>query len=189
MGDDFSVDTLTTRSPPRPWPSVHAASARSSASSARSAPLFLVNGNHEQAARCNLDGTPNNAAVWAQNARNALLPAARAGRLLHRRREVRAHRPAARLLRLDLGRRALRRDRSLLALAGPVDNAFGGGAKTARHVGDHARRRAVRLAEKTLEESKARYKFVFAHHVLGTGRGGIEEADLYEWGGRTHGRR
>ena len=38
--------------------------------------------------------------------------------------------------------------------------------------------------KKTLELSKARYKFVFAHHVLGTGRGGVEEADLYEWGGR-----
>lgn len=35
----------------------------------------------------------------------------------------------------------------------------------------------------TLEESTAKYKFVFAHHVLGTGRGGIEEASLFEWGG------
>jgi hypothetical protein len=37
--------------------------------------------------------------------------------------------------------------------------------------------------EQTLANSTARYKFVFAHHVLGTGRGGIEEASLYEWGG------
>ena len=35
----------------------------------------------------------------------------------------------------------------------------------------------------TLEESDARYKFVFMHHVLGTGRGGIELATQYEWGG------
>ena len=28
------------------------------------------------------------------------------------------------------------------------------------------------------------YKFVFAHHVLGTGRGGVEMAAQYEWGGR-----
>ncbi len=35
----------------------------------------------------------------------------------------------------------------------------------------------------TLSESDARYKFVFAHHVLGTGRGGIERARDYEWGG------
>lgn len=36
----------------------------------------------------------------------------------------------------------------------------------------------------TLESSTSRYKFVFAHHVRGQGRGGIEEAQLYEWGGK-----
>ena len=36
---------------------------------------------------------------------------------------------------------------------------------------------------RTLAESDARYKFVFAHHVLGVGRGGIERASDYEWGG------
>ncbi len=41
-----------------------------------------------------------------------------------------------------------------------------------------------RWLAKTLKESKAKYKFVFAHHVMGTGRGGIEEASLYEWGGK-----
>ena len=39
--------------------------------------------------------------------------------------------------------------------------------------------------KRTLEESDARYKFVFTHHVLGTGRGGIERATRYEWGGYT----
>ncbi len=34
-----------------------------------------------------------------------------------------------------------------------------------------------------LTSSQAKWKFVFAHHVLGTGRGGIEMAHLYEWGG------
>lgn len=37
--------------------------------------------------------------------------------------------------------------------------------------------------KETLEGSDAKYKFVFAHHVLGTGRGGIERAHSYEWGG------
>ncbi len=36
----------------------------------------------------------------------------------------------------------------------------------------------------TLEQSNAQYKFVFTHHVLGTGRGGVEMADLYESGGQ-----
>lgn len=39
--------------------------------------------------------------------------------------------------------------------------------------------------KRTLEQSKAKYKFVFAHHVLGTGRGAVEVADLFEWGGKN----
>ena len=35
----------------------------------------------------------------------------------------------------------------------------------------------------TLESSTAKYKFVFAHHVRGQGRGGITNAKLFEWGG------
>lgn len=35
----------------------------------------------------------------------------------------------------------------------------------------------------TLESSNAKFKFVFAHHVRGQGRGGITNAKLYEWGG------
>jgi phosphodiesterase/alkaline phosphatase D-like protein len=35
----------------------------------------------------------------------------------------------------------------------------------------------------TLMTSKAKYKFVFAHHVLGENRGGVAIAKLYEWGG------
>ena len=38
--------------------------------------------------------------------------------------------------------------------------------------------------KRTLETSKAKHKFVFAHHVLGSGRGGVDAADLYEWGGQ-----
>lgn len=37
--------------------------------------------------------------------------------------------------------------------------------------------------KKTLETSSARYKLVFAHHVLGEARGGALLAQLYEWGG------
>jgi hypothetical protein len=34
-----------------------------------------------------------------------------------------------------------------------------------------------------LEESSAKYKFVFEHHVLGNGRGAAAIAHSYEWGG------
>jgi hypothetical protein len=37
--------------------------------------------------------------------------------------------------------------------------------------------------KRTLESSKAKYKFVFAHHTLGETRGGANTAKLYEWGG------
>jgi hypothetical protein len=37
--------------------------------------------------------------------------------------------------------------------------------------------------KQTLENSSAKYKFVFAHHDMGQGRGGIVLADKYEWGG------
>ncbi|MEI7643973.1 MAG: hypothetical protein WCJ55_06805, partial [Chloroflexales bacterium] len=71
IGDDFSVDTLKT---------VNAETVRSLYINQRQwlglvgAPVFLVNGNHEQAALANLDGTSNNVAVWAQTARNAYYP-------------------------------------------------------------------------------------------------------------------
>ena len=42
-----------------------------------------------------------------------------------------------------------------------------------------------RWLERTLRESKAKYKFIFAHHVLGTGRGGVDMADEGEWGGKS----
>jgi hypothetical protein len=35
----------------------------------------------------------------------------------------------------------------------------------------------------TLERSTSKYKFVFAHHIRGQGRGGITNAKLFEWGG------
>jgi hypothetical protein len=35
----------------------------------------------------------------------------------------------------------------------------------------------------TLENSNAKYKFVFAHHIRGEGRGGIATARYFEWGG------
>ena len=40
--------------------------------------------------------------------------------------------------------------------------------------------------ESTLEQSKSKFKFVFSHQLIGgdpDGRGGVEFANLYEWGG------
>jgi hypothetical protein len=64
-----------------------------------------------------------------------------------------------------------------------VDNALGGGAKRSDMweitLGDAQ----YNWFQNTLKNSTAKYKFVFTHHVLGTGRGGIDIANGYEWGG------
>jgi hypothetical protein len=42
--------------------------------------------------------------------------------------------------------------------------------------------------KKTLEQDNSKFKFVFAHQIIGgdpDGRGGVEFADLYEWGGNN----
>lgn len=41
-----------------------------------------------------------------------------------------------------------------------------------------------RWLQTTLTRSNAKFKFVFSHHVSGTGRGGVEVAPYYEWGGQ-----
>jgi len=37
--------------------------------------------------------------------------------------------------------------------------------------------------KQTLENNNSKFKFVFAHHVSGEGRGGINQAKKFEWGG------
>jgi hypothetical protein len=66
-----------------------------------------------------------------------------------------------------------------------VDNVAGGGSKRSNMWDITLGDAQYQWFKKTLEESKASYKFVFSHHVLGTGRGGIEMAGLYEWGGKN----
>lgn len=67
----------------------------------------------------------------------------------------------------------------------PVDNVLNGDKKRSDlwdiTLGDEQ----YQWLKKTLEESKAKYKFVFTHHVLGTGRGGTDIANEYEWGGKS----
>jgi hypothetical protein len=148
------------------------------------APIFLVNGNHEQAARYLLDGTPGNVAVLAQNARNRLFPQPAPDSFYSGDAET-------------VSSIGLLRDYyswtwgdALFVVIDPywhsqqpVDNRFGGGAKTRDLWNSTLGDKQYFWLKQTLEQSKARYKFVFTHHVLGTGRGGVESAGLYEWGG------
>lgn len=196
MGDDFSVDALRTVNADtvalryaiqRPFLGLLA----------QSAPLFLVNGNHEQASLFNFSQSDlrHDVAMWAQTARNRYFPIPAADGFYSGDTEPpKSMGPLKDYYAWTWG------DALFVVLdnywhsPALVDTGFrenGGGGKGSH---DHRDRDWWSLTlgdpqyhwfKQTLERSKARYKFIFAHHVLGTGRGGVEEADLYEWGGRS----
>jgi hypothetical protein len=193
MGDDFSVERLISRNAltQAAVDQVYAHQRSFLGVVGRSSALFLVNGNHEQAALCNLDGTPNNVAVLAGRARNRFFPLPAPDSFYGGDRE-------------EVKYVGLLRDYyswtwgdALFVVIDfywhspvPVDNEAGAG----RQKQAAGRRRDLwdatlgdtqyRWLAKTLTESRARWKFVFCHHVLGTGRGGVEVANLCEWGGK-----
>lgn len=183
IGDDFSVDKLQTVTSDtvealyinqRQWLGLVGA------------PVFLVNGNHEQASLANLDGTPDNVAVWAQTARNAYYPQPAPDDFYTGDAEP------VEWIGLLRDYYAFTWGDALFVVIDPywhslqtVDNQYGAERenKSGRDLWN------VTLGETqyqwlktTLETSSAQYKFVFAHHVNGTGRGGVELAYTYEWG-------
>jgi hypothetical protein len=148
-----------------------------------------------------LDGTPNNAAVWVGRARNKYYPLPEPNSFYTGDRDKVEFIGSLRdyyawtwgdalFITLDPYWHSKQ----------PVDTMLiDGGQTNAVNAAGQASGRAVstdmwevthgetqyRWLKQTLEHSKAKYKFIFAHHVLGTGRGAIEEADLYEWGGKN----
>ncbi|MGC1375439.1 MAG: metallophosphoesterase family protein, partial [Anaerolineales bacterium] len=177
IGDDFSVDTLKTVNPEtvralyvnqRRWLGLVGA------------PLFLVNGNHEQASMANLDGTADNVAVWAQTARNTYYPQPAPDAFYSGDAEPVEH------IGLLRDYYAFTWGDALFVVIDPywhspqtVDDPL----NVDRDLWDVTLGDAqYHWFEQTLETSNAKYKFVFAHHVLGTGRGGIELANTFEWG-------
>ena len=191
LGDDFSVDTLRERTK-QTVEGVYTKQVPSLGLVGHSVPIYLVNGNHEQASKANLDGTPNSLGVWAQNARNRNFVQPAPDGFYTGNTEPVEH---IGLLRNYF---AWTWGDALFVTIDPywhsataVDNSAGkgpkdeGGGKRNRNLWDITLGDAqYKWLTKTLLESKAKYKFVFAHHVNGTGRGAIENATLYEWGGK-----
>jgi hypothetical protein len=183
IGDDFSVDALKD---------VNSQTVTAQYINQRQwlglvgAPVFLVNGNHEQAAMANLNATPDNVAVWAQNARNAYYPQPAPDSFYTGDAE-----PVEFIGQLR-DYYAFTWGDALFVVIDPywhssqtVDNQFGAGQsqKPKRDLWEVTLGDAqYQWFRQTLETSNTKYKFVFAHHVNGTGRGGIDVADSFEWG-------
>jgi len=200
MGDDFSVDTLQT---------VNADTVAERYTLQRpflglvtqSAPLFLLNGNHEQASLFNFNQTDvrHDVAVLAQNARNRYFPTPAPDGFYT------GDTAPLRSIGLLKDYYAWTWGDALFVVLDnywqspvQVDNGLheeeGGGSSNGN--GQAGRKNhdwwGLTLGDaqyhwfkRTLEQSNARYKFVFAHHVMGSGRGGVDECDLFEWGGRN----
>jgi hypothetical protein len=140
-------------------------------------PLYLVNGNHEGEAGWARNGTADNLDAWAVQLRHIYYPLPTAGGFYSGSSTVVA--PIGRLdsyyawtwgdclfVTLDLYNFTMTR---------PGE----GGDGWLWTLGEEQYRWLTRV----LSTSTARYKFVFAHHVIGDIRGGVEVASLYEWGG------
>ena len=188
-GDDFSVDTLKTVSADTVTER-YTLQVPYLALVAHSSPLFLVNGNHEQAARYlyNSSGPSRDVPVWAQNARNRLFPQpAPDGFYSGNPEQVAGIGLLRNYYAWEWGDALFVTLDPYWSSPVPVDNAFGDDGAGNGKAGDrwdvtHGDSQYQWL-KRTLEASRARWKFVFAHHVLGTGRGGVEVAGLFEWGG------
>ena len=201
LGDDFSIDPLIDKGQAnqasveniyrthRNWLSIAGASV----------PIFLVNGNHEQAAAYLLDGTTTNPAVLAGNARLKYYPLPAPNRFYtgdtYEIPNVGLPRDYyswtwgdALFISIDPywhSKQAV--DNVAGVSADNTDKAGGKGGGSGKTtnlwnvgIGDEQ----YAWLKKTLETSRAIYKFVFAHHVLGTGRGAVEVSTNYEWGGK-----
>ncbi len=173
MGDDFSIEKLIENKTYTQQTVDEVYLAQKKYLDVLQMPIYLINGNHEQEAKYLLDGTENNPAVLAQNARSKYFDS-----------------PGA-----ETGYYSFTHGDALFVVIDfywhsgiAVDNTAGAKNATKQQrdlwdvtLGDEQ----YQWFKKTLETSMAKYKFVFAHHVLGTGRGGIEMAKLYEWGGHN----
>ena len=197
LGDDFSIDPLIDKgqATKENVEKIYSTQRNWLATVAKSVPIFLVNGNHEQAAAYLLDGSDSNPAVLAGNARLKYFPLPDSNNFYSADTESIQYvgKPRdyyswtwgdALFVTLD----------PYWHSKSPVDNVAGVSADAAQSGGKGSGKTSdlwsigigdtqYAWLKKTLETSTAKYKFVFAHHVMGTGRGGVEVSTGYEWGG------
>ena len=206
IGDDFSTDKLATLPDEditydkmtlpyllqRPFMGIVG----------ETSPIFLVNGNHEQGSLFNYlqSDIRHNVSVGVQRARNAIFPtppglssAADLKFYSFDNTSLPEIGPLKSYVSWTWGDALFVILDNYWGSPAQVDSGFGG--KTGPAFTGPSKNRTnwdvtlgdtqYRWLEKTLKGSKAKYKFVFAHHVLGTGRGGVERATGFEWGGAS----
>ncbi|MBL8178016.1 MAG: metallophosphoesterase [Bryobacterales bacterium] len=199
LGDDFSVEHLYNRDDLnlRTVGGLYRNQRNFLGPMARSTPLFLVNGNHEQAARHLLNGKEDSVPVIVGKSRIAWFPLPAPDGFYSGNTEP------VEFVGLPRDYYAFAWGGALFVVIDPywhspvrIDAGIGGKQSKDGNRGRKGGRRGDGWAatmgdaqyqwlKRTLEQSTAKFKFVFAHHVLGTGRGAVELADLYEWGGKN----
>jgi len=186
LGDDFSIENLIDRNmaTQNSVDNIYTLQRKNLGIVGCNSSLFLVNGNHEQAAKYLLDGTATNPAVYAGIARKRFypLPDPIDGYL--------GDTSQVEYIGYLKDYYAFEWGDALFVTIDPywhsntaVDNIAGSMKKETDPWATSIGEEQYNWLKKTLSESTAKYKFVFSHHVRGTGRGGIETANLYEWGG------
>lgn len=127
------------------------------------APVHLVTGNHDGECGRYLDGTTNNLAMWSRAMRLKYFPG-----------------PEKNYYSWEHGN-------ALFVVLDP----YGFTPRQRRNDDNWVRtlgKEQYDWLKRTLETSKAAFKFVFIHQLVGgldrAGRGGVEVANLYEWGGK-----
>lgn len=187
LGDDFSIESLIQNGTAneKTVDNVYSSHRKYLGIPGSNAAIYLVNGNHEQAAKYLLDGTSSSPAVLAANSRKKFYPVPLPDQFY-----------GGDIYKIDYvgypgDYYSFTWGDALFVVIDPywhtsvaVDNTAGKKGKGTRNLWDNTLgEEQYKWFKSTLENSNAKFKFVFTHHVLGTGRGGIEEATLCEWGG------
>ena len=149
-----------------------------------SAPLFLVLGNHDGERGDRYDGTVDCMPVWSNLQRKKLFPNPNPdGFYTGNKTDIKHIGRAENYYAWEWG------DALFIALDPfwPIATRARKGADDANWSRTLGKEQYDWLA-KTLAGSKAKFRFVFIHHLVGglddSGRGGSEAAVLYEWGGK-----
>lgn len=188
LGDDSNIDRFIEKGNATQWDIDKVYKYQKSFTNILSCPIYPVVGNHEQIAKYMLTGDADNAAVYSALAMKKYFPIPDS---------FSGNNHPVEHVGIFKDYYAFEHGDALFVVLdpywhsdAPVDNIPGDKMRGKKGQNPTKNSWAGTLGKvqyewlkETLSQSLAKYKFVFAHHVNGSGRGGIECANLYEWGG------